>query len=196
MQEKLFSLIEKLENTRSLTIDEYEFLIKNRDESCMKVLREKADSIRKSIYGKNIYIRGLIEISNNCKNDCYYCGIRRSNNKIKRYRLSPEEIIACTDSGYQMGFRTFVLQGGEDSYFSDQILCPLIKEIKTRHPDCAVTLSLGERSFESYAELKKAGADRYLLREETYDYSHYRKLHPESMDFENRIQCLKNLKDL
>lgn len=193
---KLFSLIEKLEKESSLSLEEYQFLIENRNEEAAKILREKADKKRKEIYGNTVFIRGLIEISNFCKNDCLYCGIRRSNKKCDRYRLSKEEILECCAEGYELGFRTFVLQGGEDAHFSDAVICDIVESIKKNHPDCAVTLSLGERSEESYRKLRLAGADRYLLRHETADENHYARLHPKEMRFENRMNCLKNLRKL
>lgn len=155
-----------------------------------------ADKIRRNIYGNDVYIRGLIEISNYCKNNCYYCGIRCGNQNIVRYRLSKEEILKCCRTGYKMGFRTFVLQGGEDITFTDDYLCKLITEIKENYSDCAITLSLGERSYDSYLKLKNAGADRYLLRHETADCEHYNKLHPENMSLINRKECLFNLKKI
>jgi len=188
-------LIDKLEKEHTLTKKEYLTLIENRDK-CREYLTERAFSVKNSVYGKKIFIRGLIEISNYCKNDCYYCGIRRSNKNVKRYRLSPDEILACADKGYQLGFRTFVMQGGEDAYYFDEQLCGVIREIKNRYPDCAVTLSLGERSCSSYKALRDAGADRYLLRHETANFEHYAKLHPKEMDFFNRLACIENLKSL
>ncbi|HCT92954.1 MAG TPA: [FeFe] hydrogenase H-cluster radical SAM maturase HydE [Lachnospiraceae bacterium] len=196
MNEKLFSLIGILAKNHSLSLDEYEYLIVNRCDEAAKLLAEQADSIRKKIYGNAVYIRGLIEISNICKNDCLYCGIRRSNRHCGRYRLSPEQILNCVDEGYTLGFRTFVFQGGEDFFWGDDILCKLIGRIKEKHGDCAVTLSLGERSRESYERLYRAGADRYLLRHETADREHYRRLHPEDMSFENRMRCLWELQDI
>lgn len=193
---KLFSLIEKLEKEKSLSLEEYQYLIENANEEAAAVLAEKADKTRRAIYGNTVFIRGLIEVSNFCKNDCLYCGIRRSNKKCERYRLTKDEILECCDEGYSLGFRTFVLQGGEDAFFSDDRLCDIVKSIKQNHPDCAVTLSLGERSEESYRKLRLAGADRYLLRHETADEAHYAKLHPEEMRFENRMNCLKNLRKL
>lgn len=193
---KLFSLIEKLHKEHSLSLDEYVYLIDNRNEESAKLLAEKADKIRREIYGNTVFIRGLIEVSNFCKNDCLYCGIRRGNKNCERYRLTKEDILECCDEGYDLGFRTFVLQGGEDAYFNDDIICDIVKSIKENHPDCAVTLSLGERSFESYKKLRLAGADRYLLRHETADSEHYAKLHPKEMSFETRMTCLKNLKSL
>lgn len=195
MNKKYDELIDKLYKNSALSSEEYLFLIKNRRQ-CKKQLFENASAVRRQIYGDMIYVRGLIEFSNYCRNDCYYCGIRRSNKSARRYRLSEKEILECADYGYNLGFRTFVLQGGEDAFFTDERLCGIIRKLKTQHPDCAVTLSLGERSFESYKALKDAGADRYLLRHETADSKHYSQLHPDSMRFENRINCLENLKAL
>ena len=190
------SLIDRLADTRALSAEEYRFLLEHRtaaDEAHAKAL---AAETRKRIYGTAVFVRGLIEISNFCKNDCLYCGIRRSNRRAERYRLTPEEILLCADTGYALGFRTFVLQGGEDAYFTDDLLCELIGEIKKRYPDCAVTLSLGERSKESYRALFAAGADRYLLRHETALKAHYKKLHPAGMSYENRMACLKALREI
>ena len=192
----LQDLIHKLARTHTLSLAEYERLISERDEESTRLLKRLAVQERVRIYGYDVYIRGLIEISNICRNDCYYCGIRRSNTHCERYRLTPEQIIACSDEGYELGFRTFVLQGGEDSYFTDEITGSIIREIKRRHPDCAITLSLGERSPESYAYLKSCGADRYLLRHETADEIHYSQLHPENMSFTNRMKCLETLREL
>lgn len=189
------NLIDKLAKEHSLTVDEYLYLIKNRAE-CSEYLFKKAVDLREKIYGKDVYIRGLIEFTNYCKNDCLYCGIRRSNKCAQRYRLDKEDILNCCKQGYELGFRTFVMQGGEDMFFTDEILVDIVKSIKQKYPDCAITLSLGERNFESYKALKEAGADRYLLRHETASKSHYEKLHPKEMSFENRINCLENLKKL
>jgi biotin synthase len=163
---------------------------------CEKELFEKADGVRRAYYGTDVYIRGLIEFTNYCKNNCYYCGIRRDNQKLERYRLGKEEILSCCKQGYALGFRTFVLQGGEDGAFSDELICGIVSEIKKLYPDCAVTLSLGEKSFDSYSAYHKAGADRYLLRHETANGEHYRALHPESMSLENRKKCLFDLKEI
>lgn len=192
----IIGTIEKLETKRSLSLDEYAFLIKNRTPEAAEMLRTKAVETRKRIYGDKIFIRGLIEISNICKNDCLYCGIRCSNKNCDRYRLSKEQILACCDEGYVLGFRTFVMQGGEDPFFYDETLCEIVAEIKRRYPDCAVTLSMGERNKESYQQLYDAGADRYLLRHETADKKHYQKLHPSSMSFDTRMECLKNLREI
>ncbi|MBQ4516927.1 MAG: [Clostridia bacterium] len=196
MDKKDLILIEKLEKEHSLLLSEYEYLIENLTDDAIALLAEKAVSARKKVYKNHVYIRGLIEISNICKNDCYYCGIRRSNTACNRYRLTPDEILSCCRAGYELGFRTFVLQGGEDKYFSDDVVCDIVLKIKENHPDCAVTLSLGERSKESYQRLYDAGADRYLLRHETADDKHYGFLHPDEMSFKNRIACLKNLKEI
>ena len=188
-------LLDKLAKEHELTKDEYLTLIRNRDE-----VRDYASLLarnqRDEIYGNNIYIRGLIEFTNYCKNNCLYCGIRRGNSNASRYRLTKEEILSCCDIGYKLGFRTFVLQGGEDMYFTDSILVDIISNIKKNHPDCAITLSLGERSKESYKLLKMAGADRYLLRHETASKEHYQKLHPSNMSFDNRLRCINDLKEL
>ena len=189
-------LIRRLSETHSLSVDEYERLITGRDEESAKILRALSVSARREIYGNDIYIRGLIEVSNICRNDCYYCGIRRGNHNCERYRLTREEILACADEGYGLGFRTFVLQGGEDSYFSDDILGGIVSGIKSRYPDCAVTLSMGERSRESYEFLRACGADRYLLRHETADREHYSRLHPVEMSYDNRMKCLRDLREL
>ena len=196
LKKELLIIIEKLIKERSLTVDEYEYLITNRNEEAAAILAEEALKVRKEIYVNTVYIRGLIEISNICKNDCLYCGIRRSNLNCQRYRLTINEILECCQEGYELGFRTFVLQGGEDSYYSDDVLCELIQTIKMQYSDCAVTLSLGERSKESYQKLYDSGADRYLLRHETADKEHYSKLHPKELSLDNRMQCLHDLKEI
>ena len=188
MKKNIRALIDKLARVHTLSLDEYELLIKERTPECAEYAAALANAEREKIYGKDVYIRGLIEIGNICKNDCLYCGIRRSNGKCDRYRLSPEEILECCAQGYSLGFRTFVLQGGEDAFFSDDVLTRLIRDIKAAHPDCALTLSLGERTRESYAALKAAGADRYLLRHETANEEHYKKLHPDTMSFSERME--------
>lgn len=196
MNSRLFLLLEKLIKEHTLTVEEYEYLIENRTKEAAEQLAQAAVEVRKEIYGDSVFIRGLIEISNICKNDCLYCGIRKSNPNCQRYRLTAEEILECCEEGYKLGFRTFVLQGGEDSYYSNDVLCELIRSIKKLYSDCAVTLSLGERSRESYKRLYDAGADRYLLRHETADSKHYAKLHPRELSFENRMQCLQDLKEI
>lgn len=189
------NIITKLIKEHGLSLEEYKTLISGYNEEIASVLRDEAVRLRKEIYGDTVYIRGLIEISNICKNDCFYCGIRKSNSLCERYRLSSAEILECCDYGYSLGFRTFVLQGGEDGFFTDEYLCSLIGKIKENHPDCAVTLSLGERSKESYQRLFNAGADRYLLRHETADSEHYERLHPKNLTLENRLSCLAYLKE-
>ena len=193
---KVIELIDKLSEIHSLSVDEYAYLINNRSPVAEEYIRKKADEARKAIYGNSVYIRGLIEISNICKNNCYYCGIRAGNSECQRYRLTPEEIFSCCEGGYELGFRTFVLQGGEDSFFTDNILCDLIKKIKKSFPDCAVTLSLGERSRGSYQALFDAGADRYLLRHEAVNETLYSKLHPQDLSIKNRLNCLQELKSI
>lgn len=156
----------------------------------------RADEVRRKYYGTDVYIRGLIEFTNYCRNDCYYCGIRRSNAHAERYRLTKEEILECCREGYALGFRTFVLQGGEDGSYTDDKMCDIVSAIRGGYPDCAITLSIGERSYESYLRLFEAGADRYLLRHETADEEHYRKLHPSGLSSANRKECLWNLKKI
>ena len=189
-------LIEKLNENKSLSLEEYKFILDNFSQDDADFARSLADGIRKSVYGNTIYIRGLIEITNYCKNGCLYCGINRSNKNCVRYRLTKDDILSCCEFGYGLGFRTFVMQGGEDNHFTDEIVWDIVREIKSRYPDCAVTLSLGEKSYESYKKLYDAGADRYLLRHETADSEHYSLLHPSDLTLENRIECLKNLKKI
>lgn len=189
-------LIDKLNVQKALAREEWVRLIENYSDESAVYAAELADGIRRKIFKNEIFIRGLIEISNYCRNNCFYCGIRAGNINAARYRLLPEDIMECCREGYGLGFRTFVLQGGEDAYFTDTLLCRLISEIKAEFSDCAVTLSLGERSRESYKRLFDAGADRYLLRHETACKAHYEKLHPKEMSFENRIKCLENLKEI
>ena len=190
------NLIDKLEKNQILSKEEFVRLLAISEKDDIDYLTERAKCVRDDIYGKRVFIRGLIEISNYCKNDCYYCGIRRSNKNAQRYRLSKEQILSCCENGYELGFRTFVMQGGEDAFFKDEVVCDIVSSIKERYPDCAVTLSLGERSTESYRKMKEAGADRYLLRHETFDNTHYNKLHPVELDPENRKRCLRDLKAL
>lgn len=189
-------IISRFLKERRLSEGEYKLLIESFSEENAEILRNEAVRLRKEVYGNSVFIRGLIEISNFCKNDCLYCGIRRSNKSCDRYRLTEEEILSCCDSGHSLGFRTFVLQGGEDPYFSVDVLLPLIREIKKRYPDSALTLSLGEKSKEEYEALRNAGADRYLLRHETADSTHYSRLHPENLTLKSRMKCLYDLKDL
>lgn len=188
--------IESLYLNADLPDERLKKLIDGRTAEDFSLLSEYARKRCQEFYGDRVFMRGLIEFSSCCKNDCLYCGLRRSNKNAERYRLTPDEILSCCDQGYKLGFRTFVLQGGEDNFYSDEIFCGIIGSIKEKYPDCAVTLSLGERSEESYKRLFDAGADRYLLRHETADKEHYSKLHPGNMSFENRIECLKSLKKI
>lgn len=189
-------LIDKLRQTQTLTKEEWMTLIENRTPELAEYLFEQAREVREEHYGKEIYIRGLIEFTNYCKNDCFYCGIRKSNPNASRYRLTKEDILECCRHGYDLGFRTFVLQGGEDGYFNDGRIAEIVASIKAQHPDCAITLSIGEKSEESYQKFYDAGAQRYLLRHETYSAEHYGKLHPPVLSAENRQQCLWDLKKI
>lgn len=188
-------LIDKLHQEQILSAEEFRILLTDRSEETDLYARELADQVRQQVYGNQIYVRGLIEFTNYCKNDCLYCGIRRGNQNAVRYRLTLSQIMECCKMGYELGYRTFVLQGGEDAYFNDERMCEIIRSIKKEYPDCAVTLSLGERSEESYRVMHKAGADRYLLREETSVPEHYAMLHPKQMSLENRLHCLEILKE-
>ncbi len=196
MVNTLERLVEKLEATRSLSKNEYKMLLDGYSPQLSELITQKAVRIRERIYGKSVYVRGLIEISNICGNDCLYCGIRRSNTKCDRYRLTKEDILLCCEEGYRLGMRTFVLQGGEDGYYNDVILTDIVAAIRQKYTDCAITLSMGERDPESYKALYLAGANRYLLRHETADETHYGKLHPEEMSFRNRMNCLKVLREI
>ena len=189
-------LIEKLYRESDMSAAELKTLIENRSDEDFKLLSRYARQRCEENYGDRVFTRGLIEFSSYCKNDCFYCGLRRSNRNAERYRLSREEILACCENGYGLDFRTFVLQGGEDGYYTDEFLCGIVSEIKEKYPDCAVTLSLGERSRESFQRLFDAGADRYLLRHETADKEHYEKLHPAEMSYDNRMRCLRDLKEI
>lgn len=189
-------LIDKLEETSRLTKEEWIALIENRSEDTAEYLFGKARKWQHKYYGNQVYTRGLIEFTNYCKNDCYYCGIRRSNSNVERYRLTKEQILECCQIGYGLGFRTFVLQGGEDGWFTQERLEEIVHAIKAGYPDCALTLSIGERSKESYRGLFEAGADRYLLRHETADEAHYASLHPPELSAEHRKQRLWDLKEI
>ncbi|MGL4912385.1 MAG: [FeFe] hydrogenase H-cluster radical SAM maturase HydE [Romboutsia sp.] len=215
-------LIDKLYSTNSLRFDELFYLFKNIDNdinnnniknasypstklddltiynhlTSRNYLYNLACKTRNKYYGNKVFLRGLIEISNYCKNDCYYCGIRCSNKNIERYRLSKSEIIECCEIGYEIGYKTFVLQGGEDLYFNDDKMCSIISDMKNKFPDCAITLSLGEKSYDSYKKYYISGADRYLLRHETSSPSHYNKLHPSNLSLSFRKACLNNLKEI
>lgn len=189
-------LVLQLEQNHFLTDEEFKLLLEDESDEVLSFLNERAAYVSKRTYGNKVYIRGLIEFTNYCRNDCYYCGIRRSNCNAERYRLTDEQILDCCETGYKLGFRTFVLQGGEDGFFSDEKIVGIIKKIKEIYPDCAVTLSIGERTHDSYKSFFAAGADRYLLRHETADSEHYRWLHPGNLSLENRMQCLYDLKKI
>lgn len=198
--EQLFRYIDKLYTEQALEKHELAELIRGYGLSFSKELSsylfDKAVTVRKKHYGTDVYMRGLIEFTNYCRNDCYYCGIRKSNLRAERYRLSENEIMECCEAGYNLGFRTFVLQGGEDGYYTDEKIISIIKNIRQNYPDCAITLSIGEKSYKSYEKFFLAGADRYLIRHETADDEHYKKLHPENLSLKNRKQCLRNLKKI
>jgi len=187
-------IVDQLEKDKNLSDDELTALLETNIYD--NFLFESADRVRKSIYGTDVYLRGLIEFTNYCKNNCYYCGIRCGNSVLSRYRLSQQEIMSCCETGHKLGYRTFVLQGGEDDYFKDELLCAIVSEIKTNYPDCALTLSIGEKPYKSYKAYFDAGADRYLLRHETADEEHYQKLHPKELSLQNRKECLWNLKEI
>lgn len=171
-------------------------LLNNNTQELRNALASHATIAKQRHFGNQVYIRGLIEFTNYCKNDCYYCGIRCSNQQLSRYRLSKSDILSCCTKGYDLGFRTFVLQGGEDSYYKDDRMLDIVSTIHSMFPDCAITLSLGERSYESYKQLYEAGASRYLLRHETANIEYYSKLHPDNMSYQNRMNCLRHLKDI
>ena len=189
-------LIDELLEGKRLSAADFLCLITEASEEDVAYARQCANKLRLAQFGNRIFIRGLVEFTNFCKCDCLYCGIRRSNTSVQRYRLDIMQILECQEQGYQAGFRTLVLQGGEDTFFDDDKMCAIVAALKTQHPDCAVSLSLGERSRESYARLRQAGADRYLLRHETADAVHFAKLHPANQRLETRLQCLAYLKEL
>ena len=196
MSDSLYALLDRLECNHALLVDEWEYLISGRTPKLADDLKSRACALRDERYGKKIFKRGLIEFTNYCKNDCLYCGIRRSNRLVNRYRLSEEEILQCCKEGYGLGFRTFVLQGGEDPYYTDARMVSIVSSIHEAYPECAITLSIGERSEESYRALREAGADRYLLRHETADPFHYDLLHPNEMSVNSRKKCLGVLRSL
>ena len=179
----------------NLSLDNLEKLLTTRDPVLVEDLCAEACRLRDEVYGRKVFMRGLIEVTSHCKNNCLYCGLRRDMH-CTRYRLTKEQILQCCRTGHELGFRTFVMQGGEDAWMTDERVCDIVRAVKREFPDCAVTLSLGERGRESFARLKDAGADRYLLRHETADAAHYARLHPSEMRFEHRMQCLRDLREL
>ncbi|MDR2344779.1 MAG: [FeFe] hydrogenase H-cluster radical SAM maturase HydE [Planctomycetaceae bacterium] len=187
-------LLQKLFEKSDLADDEFTQLIES--DFFDEQLRQLADKARRSYYGTDVYIRGLIEISNYCRNDCFYCGIRRNNYHVERYRLTRNDILNCCETGYKLGYRTFVLQGGEDKFYNDDMICEIVSTIRKLYADCAITLSLGEKSYQSYKAFFDSGANRYLLRHETADTEHYVKLHPSEMKIDNRKKCLFDLKQI
>lgn len=190
------AFIDKLERKQTLPRGDWITLIENFTPKDADYLFERARAVRQQYYGNAVFIRGLIEFTNYCKNDCYYCGIRRSNKNAQRYRLTKDKILNCCRQGYRLGFRTFVLQGGEDGHFTDTVLVDIVSAIRQEFPDCAITLSIGERSRKSYEALYNAGANRYLLRHETYDRAHYASLHPPELSAAHRQKCLWDLKEI
>lgn len=192
----MVELLDKLEQNGTLSPDEFYRLITGISDQDAQDLRRRARKKRDEVFGRQVFLRGLIECSSYCKNDCNYCGLRKGNPLAQRYRLTGQEILGCCEEGYRLGFRSFVLQGGEDPWFDDRRLEEIVRAIRREYPDCAIILSLGERSYESYKRLRQAGADRYLLRHETADEEHYRVLHPQPMELASRKQCLWNLREL
>ena len=185
-----------LSEKHHLSLSSFERILRERTEADEELAHQLARECTEKYYGRGVYTRGLIEFTNYCKNNCHYCGIQRGNQEVERYRLSKEEILSCCEEGYRLGFRTFVLQGGEDPYFTDEKIVEIVQAIKKAFPDCAVTLSIGEKSRASYEKYFRAGADRYLLRHETADREHYQYLHPKELSWENRMRCLKDLKEI
>ena len=191
-----FELLHLLSEKHHLSLSSYEKILEERTEADEELAHQLARECTEKYYGRGVYTRGLIEFTNYCKNNCHYCGIQRGNQEVERYRLSKEEILSCCEEGYRLGFRTFVLQGGEDPYFTDEKIVEIVQAIKKAFPDCAVTLSIGEKSRATYEKYFRAGADRYLLRHETADKEHYQYLHPKELSWEHRMRCLKDLKDI
>ncbi len=189
-------IVREVKEKQNIDLEQLEILLTTASEDDVSFLYAQAREVADSIYGKQVLKRGLIEFTNHCKNDCYYCGIRRSNASAERYRLEKEVILECCKKGYELGYRTFVLQGGEDGYFTDERICGIVSSIRESYPDCAITLSIGEKSKESYQKYYDAGADRYLLRHETANEAHYGKLHPAELSLKNRKQCLYDLKEI
>ena len=190
------NIVDSIAASRDITLDQLKTLLAATDDEAVNYLFSRALETCRSVYGNAVFMRGLIELSNHCKNDCLYCGIRRSHTSVTRYRLTKEQVLECCSTGYGLGFRTFVLQGGEDGWYTDAVMVDIVASIRSQYPDCAITLSLGERSRESYQRLFDAGANRYLLRHETANAAHYASLHPAEMSFDNRMRCLQELKEI
>ncbi len=196
MEQEIITLIDKLNENHSLDREEWVAVIEAQTMETLRYAATLACKAREPYYGKKVFLRGLIEFSNYCRNNCYYCGIQRENKNVRRYRLSEDEILECCRTGDKLGFKTFVLQSGEDLSYSDEDICNIVRRIKSEFPKSAVTLSIGEKTKESYALYREAGTDRYLLRHETADTEHYKKLHPKELDLENRKRCLYALREL
>ncbi|MCR5328412.1 MAG: [FeFe] hydrogenase H-cluster radical SAM maturase HydE [Saccharofermentans sp.] len=196
MDNKFKNIVDELQSAQNLTKEQFAYLLEFGGDDDKEYLFEAARDVSEKVFHKEVYLRGLIEFSNYCTRNCYYCGIRGGNLKADRYRLTEEEILSCCEIGEKIGFKTFVLQSGEDPYYTDDMIVSLVKKIKAQHPDCAVTLSIGEKSHESYQKFFDAGADRYLLRHETANEEHYSKLHPENMSGAERKKCLFDLKEI
>lgn len=190
------NVIDRIRAEKDISREHMELLLTTQNKEAVDYMHACAREVAKETYGNKIFMRGLIEISSYCKNDCLYCGLRKSNGLATRYRLSEEQILSCCEEGYGLGFRTFVLQGGEDPWYTDERMCHIVMRIRERFADCAITLSLGERGEESYRRLFAAGANRYLLRHETALEAHYEKLHPTEMSWRNRMDCLQTLKEI
>ena len=189
-------IVREVKEKQNIDKTQLEILLGQASEKDVSFLYKEAREVADEVYGKRVFKRGLIEFTNYCKNDCYYCGIRRSNANAERYRIEKETILKCCAKGYELGYRTFVLQGGEDGYFTDERICGIVSSIRESYPDCAITLSIGEKSKESYQKYFDAGADRYLLRHETANEVHYGKLHPAELSLKTRKQCLRDLKEI
>lgn len=189
-------IVTRIREKQNIELEQMQTLLGQASEEEVLFLYTQAREVTDEIYGKSVFKRGLIEFTNYCKNDCYYCGIRRSNANTERYRLEKETILDCCKKGYELGYRTFVLQGGEDGYFTDERICDIVSTIRGKYPDCAITLSIGEKTKESYQKYFDAGANRYLLRHETANNAHYEKLHPEELSLARRKQCLLDLKEI
>ena len=192
--ERFRQLLDELEARGELPREKWLYLLSHSGKPFREVAAEKARALTLARFGEGVYVRGLVEFSNHCANDCFYCGIRRSNSKLERYRLDEEEILECCEKGYRYGFRTFVFQSGEDPLWGCERLCGLVRRVKARFPECAVTLSVGELAEEEYRHLYEAGASRYLLRHESADPEHYAMIHPQRQKLCTRMACLEALK--
>jgi biotin synthase len=192
----IINMIDHLAQTHHLSEQDALYLLDHLSMKEFAYLMEKSRLLTDQIYGKEVFFRGLIELTNVCSMGCYYCGLQCTNQQVQRYRMSAQEVLATVETGYQLGFKSFVWQGGEDSALSDEWLCDLIRQFKFNYPDCVVTLSIGERSRASYQALYDAGLDRYLLRHEAANKALYQRLHPEWMSYDHRMQCLSDLKEI